>query len=423
MKRSSDIVITGLGVVSPIGIGADAFWTSLVEGRSGVRRIELYPTAPDIPVPMGGEVADFDPKKMVKARKNLKVMSRDIQLGFVAADMAHENAGLDGDSLDPERSGVVFGADMIACDIYELVPAYKKCLETGQFHMEDWGTKALPEMFPLWMLKYLPNMPACHIGIAHDARGPNNSLVQGEASSLAALVEAARLIERGQADVILTGGAGFRIHPTVWSYDKTFELSRRYDDPAGAVRPFDAARDGTAHGEGAAAFVVESRRRAESRGAKILATLAGYSEAFEPRVGSRPWTGRAIRRTLREACARAGVSAEQVGYVNARGLGARRDDAVEAQAIRDVLGNVPVTALKGFFGNLGAGAGAVEMTADIMALQKGRIPYTLNYQTLDADCPVNVVHSGVGELEKPVVVKMSQSLAGHSISVVLTSDL
>ena len=198
MNRPTEIVITGMGVISPIGIGTDAFWTALEEGKSGVRRIGAYEPSNGLPVPIGGEIVDFEPKKLVKPRKSLKVMSRDIQLGFVAADMAREDAGLGVDTVDPDRMGVVFGADMIACDIYELVPPYGKCLESGEFHMQDWGPKALPELFPLWMLKYLPNMPACHIGIKHDARGPNNSLVQGEASSLAALVEAARLIERSQ---------------------------------------------------------------------------------------------------------------------------------------------------------------------------------------------------------------------------------
>ncbi len=422
MNRSTEIVITGMGIISPIGISAEAFWDSLLKGRSGVRRIELYEETPDIPVPMGGEVADFDPRKLVKPRKSLKVMSRDIQLGFVAADNAREDAGLDGDALDRARVGVVFGADMIACDIYELVPAYRKCLESGAFRMEDWGTKALPEMFPLWMLKYLPNMPACHIGIAHDARGPNNSLVQGEASSLAALIEAVRLIERGQADVIIAGGASFRTHPTVWSYDRTFELSRRYDDPAAAVRPFDASRDGMVHGEGAAAFVVEARRAAEARGAKILARVAGYSEAFESRVAKRPWTGGAIRATIRQACERAGISGGDLGYVNARGLGTKHDDAVEAKAIRDTLGDVPVTALKGFFGNLSAASSAVEIAADLMAFRNGRIPYTVNYETPDPECPVNVVRSSMRALDKPLVMKLSQSVAGHSISVVLSAD-
>ena len=202
-------------------------------------------------------------------------------------------------------------------------------------------------------------------------------------------------------------------------------MTRRLRSPdAPTIRPqrfgpFDKDRDGMLHGEGAAAFIVESREQAEARGAKILARIAGFSEAFEPRVGGRPWTGEAIRFTIREASARAEVTPEDLGYVNARGLGTREDDAVEARAIRDTLGDVPVTGLKGFFGNLSAASSAVEMAADLLALEKREIPYTLNYETPDPECPVNVVHSKIQPLSKPAVMHLSQSSAGHSISVVL----
>ena len=216
------------------------------------------PTASDLPVPFGGEVADFDPKQYVRPRKSLKVMNRDIQLAFVAADLACADGGIRERRIDPERLGVLFGADMMACDLEELTNAYRACMVDGRFDFSRWGPAAMAEIFPLWMLKYLPNMPACHVGIAQDARGPNNTIVSGEVSSLAAVAEAVGVLERGQADVMIVGGSSSRIHPTVWACSRDLPLSRRSDDPAAACRPFDARRDGMVYGEGAAAFLLET---------------------------------------------------------------------------------------------------------------------------------------------------------------------
>ena len=170
MALDQDVVVTGVGVVSPIGIGKEAFWTALGEGRSGIRTLPYF-SAPGMRVPFGGEVPDFDPKQYVRPRKSLKVMSRDIQLAFAAADMACADAGLRQGPLDPERMGVVLGADMMPCDLDELLGTYRGCLVEGRFDFRRWGQAFPAELFPLWMLKYLPNMPACHIGIAQDARG------------------------------------------------------------------------------------------------------------------------------------------------------------------------------------------------------------------------------------------------------------
>ncbi|MCD4727844.1 MAG: 3-oxoacyl-ACP synthase, partial [Pirellulales bacterium] len=198
MALDRDIVITGVGVVSPIGIGKAPFWTSLVEGRSGIRRLDLHHD-PTLAAPIGGAVADFDPKQYVRPRKSLKVMSRDIQLAFAAADLACVDADLREKPVAPERLGVVFGAGIIPCELDELMGAYCDCIVDGKFDYNRWGLVAMADLFPLWILKYLPNMPACHIGIGQDARGPNNSITLGDVSSLSALAEATRVLERGQA--------------------------------------------------------------------------------------------------------------------------------------------------------------------------------------------------------------------------------
>jgi len=419
MSPEHEVVITGLGVVSPVGVGVDAFWSSMLEMRSGVRPLAQFdPVA--VPLKIGAEVIDFDPKEFVKPRKSLKVMTRDIQFGVTAAGMACTSAGLGPGSVDPERMGVVFGADMMQCEPADVAAAFRGCLVDGKFDFNRWGTAAFEQIYPLWMLKYLPNMPACHIAIAHDARGPNNSITLGDVSSLLAVAEAVRVIRRGQADVMVTGGTCSRIHPTTWVRHCIGEFSRRTDDPAAASRPFDSDRDGAVHGEGAAAFLIERRSFAEARGAKILATIAGYASTFESRNNGKPYRGDSIRYSIREALRSAELSASDVGHVNAHGLSTRRDDAAEAQAIRDELGDTPVTAPKSAFGNLGAGSGAVEMLVSVLALTESAVPATLNYEREDETCPVHVVRGQALRGAKPSAMLLNQASTGQAAAVMLT---
>jgi 3-oxoacyl-[acyl-carrier-protein] synthase II len=429
-----EVVITGLGVVSPIGIGRDAFNASLRAGRSGIRPIKLF-DASGVPVRFAGEVTDFDPKLYVRPRKSLKVMAREIQFGFAAADMALQDANLDPAREDPDRFGVVFGAEMIYCELNELESVYRKCISGepsppavegivgGPFQFSRWAEAAMGEIYPLWLLRNLPNMVACHIAIAHDARGPNNTIGHSDVSSLNAIIEGVRVIQRDAADVMIVGGVGARVNPTSQSYRGHGDLSHRNDEPARACRPFDADRDGLVNGEGAAAFILESRQHAEKRGAPILARIQGYSSTHEPVLPDKPLAGSAARRALTDSLSRAGLQPSDISHVNAHGLSTIDDDHYEAQAIHEVLGDVPVTAAKSFFGHLGAGCGAVELVAALTALQIGEIPFTLNYEHPDPACPVDVV---VGEPRRPLdglirraVVKLSTSRLGYAAALVI----
>ncbi len=422
MPESREVLITGIGVISPIGIDTEEFWASLAEGRSGVGPLDEI-AGSGLPCPIGGRVGDFEPKKYVKPRKNIKIMSRDIQMGFVAADKAWTDAAIEPDTVDPERLGVLFGADLIAVELTELVDAYRGCLDGGKFDFDRWGEVAMTQMFPLWMLKYLPNMPACHVGIGRDARGPNDSLTLKEVSSLSAVIEAVRVIERGQADAMIVGGASSRVHPTVWARHRSDQMTARIDDPTAACRPFDAARDGMVHGEGAAAFVLESREHAEARGAKILARIAGFASTFEPRRhNEQDLTGDGIRRAIRASLQDADMEPADIGHVNAEGRSTLHDDRIEAEAIRDTLGDVPVTAPKSFFGNLSGGTGAVEMVASLLGLQRDLVPATLNYGQPDPQCPVNVVHGQPLAGTQPTALILNHCQAGRSTAVVITAS-
>ncbi len=419
MQTNPEIVITGAGVVCPIGVGVEPFWDSMLSGRSGIRRLD-WDGDGQLLHPFGGAVTQFEPGRYVRPRKNLKVMSREIQMGVAAADMACAAAKIAG-AVDPERLGVVFGADMMVTELEELVGAYRACLAEGKVELRTWGEKALPEMFPLWMLKYLPNMPACHIGIAHDARGPNNTHTLGEVSGLTALAEAFYVLQRGQADVMVAGAVSSRIHPLTMARYCALPLSRRSDAPAAACRPFDANRDGMVLGEGAAAFVLETRQRAESRGATVWAKVLGCANVFEPSETSPARRAQGIRRAIEKVLKMTGLSPNEIGHVNAHGLSTVDDDRFEAWAIHEVLGDVPVTAPKSFFGNLGAGGGAVELVASVLALRHGLVPPTLNFERPDPACPIRVVHREPLPQSRPAALALNHSASGHAVGVVLAA--
>jgi 3-oxoacyl-[acyl-carrier-protein] synthase II len=419
MAAGREVVITGVGVVSPIGIGRSAFWDSLRLGRSGIRPVP-YLIDSIHPMPYGGYIQDFDGKQYVQPRKAIKLMCREIQFGFAAAMMATADAKLAQGAVAPDRMGVVYGSEMFYGEIPEVEPAYRACLdEQGVFIPERWGPAGIPGLYPLWMLKYLPNMIACHIAISFDARAANNTITLGEASALLAFVEGCSVLRRGHADVMLVGGSGNRINVTPMMYRGELQLSHRTSDPESASRPFDADRDGLMNGEGAAALVLETREHAEARGAKILATVAGAACTYEPIVTGRSPTSSAMERAISGALSQAGNTASEVGFVKANGLATVPDDVREAHAIRNTLGDVPVTAPKSLFGSLGAGAGAVETVAAVLALDSGEIPPTRNYERADPACPINVVHGQAAPLTKPLGLVLGESGMGQTVAIAL----
>ncbi|MBN1852920.1 MAG: beta-ketoacyl-[acyl-carrier-protein] synthase family protein [Pirellulales bacterium] len=417
-----DVVITGVGVISPIGIGKTAYWQSVCSATSGVRPLAFLANT-GLESNFGGWIDHFDPKQYVTPRKSLKVMSREIQFSFAAANMAWEDAGLTGRELDPERLGVVCGSDMIYGDPFEQVAVYQACMEDGQFSYSRWGKHACSEIYPLWMLKYLPNMPACHISISHDARGPCNAIVSSEASSLLAIAEGYRVIRRGMADCMLVGGTGSRLHPTPLIWRGGANTSRRHDAPEDACRPFDADRDGLVNSEGAGMLILESRLHAERRKAEILGRILGVGISFGQPAGKKMGTSSdAIERSITWAMTAAGMDGRDLSHVNAHGLSTEEDDIAEAVAIQKTVGDVPVTAPKSLFGNLGAGSGCVELIASILGLVEQVIPPSRNYVTPDPRCPVQVVTGKPPRTPKPAVLALNQNRLGTATAIVVARE-
>lgn len=415
----ADVVITGIGVVSPIGIGIEAFTQSLLEGRSGVDRITLFDPS-GLPVKSAAEVKDFDPKRFVPNRKSLKVMARDSQLGVAAAILAWQNAKLDTAGVDPDRVGVILGADRICGALEDSEPTYRACLVDGHFDFDRWAPMGMPVTFPLVFLKVLPNMIASHISIALDARGPNNTIHHAEVSSLLAVIEGASLLERDLADVVLVGGASSQMNPFDWArFGVIGRLSRRADEDRGSPRPFDRNRDGEVRGEGAALLVLERLEHARARGAKIWGHLRGWARPCVTSNGRGQTVVVALERAIQEAMASARIRPPEIGHLNAHGVGTREDDIFESQAVRRTLGDVPITAPRSFFGNTGAACGALELAASLALAPRELVPPTLHYEDPDPECPVNVVAKSPQKSASPFVLALNWTAVGQASAVVV----
>jgi 3-oxoacyl-[acyl-carrier-protein] synthase II len=400
------VVITGLGVVSPLGNTPAKLWEALSGGVSGVRELASVPIEA-LPTHYGAEcrdftgaIDDFGPleKSMQRTiKKGLKVMCREMQTGIAVAQLALADSKLPLASVDRDRVGVVYGCEYMLTLPQEFTTAIRKCLDAeGKFDFRRWGQNGLPEVEPLWLLKYLPNLPASHISIFNDLHGPNNSITLREASSNLAVAEAYLTIVRGHADAILTGATGTKVHPARSIHVVTQEEIALGDgDPTRLSRPFDLDRRGAVMGEGAAAIVLEELDYARSRGAKILGEVIGYGSTAVANPRGVADLKTAFINTLSKCLQTSGLVPDEVGHVHAHGLSTRRCDVDEAQAIAAVFASrrspVPVVAAKSYFGNLGAASGLVELIGSVLAMQHGRLFRTLNYETPDAECPVNVV--------------------------------
>ena len=398
-----------MGALCPLGSTKEALWEGLSQGRSGVGTLSQMPTD-GLPIRFGaearqftGEIDDFGPldKEVKKAiRKGLKVMCRECQMGVAVAQLALADAALKPGAANPDRSGISFGADYMLSPPEEFSEGIVQCLDPqGRFQFSRWGMEGMPKMSPLWLLKYLPNMPASHQAIYNDFRGPNNSLTLREASANAALGEAYQIILRGSADLMIVGATGTRLHPMKMLHTVQQEEVYLGDgDPAAVSRPFDRDRRGMVLGEGAGAIVIEELSTAQARGATIYGEVLGAatsSVAGRRLVAQR---GRAMVNVLHATLRGAGANADEVGHLHAHGLSTRTSDMEEARAIQEVFATrstpLPVTAAKSYFGNLGAGSGMVELIASLLAMQHDHLFPILNYTTPDPECPVAAVRNG-----------------------------
>ena len=353
-----------------------------------------------------GEIENFGPldKEQKKAiRKGTKVMCRECQMGVAAAQITLADAGFAPGTLNPQRTGVSYGSDYMVSLPDDFAEGIKQCMDGDQrFHFEKWGTEGLVKMSPLWLLKYLPNMPASHIAMYNDLEGPSNSVTIREASSNIALGEAFQIILRGSAEAMLAGCTGTRLNPSkVMHVSLQEELASPGVEPGKASRPFDLYRTGMVLGEGAGAVMLETLSAAQARDAAIHGEIIAAASSCV--AGRRQIAHRrqAVENVLKSLLHAAAIEPEDVGHINAHGLGTRSCDIEEAQAIAAIFGGrskpVPVVAIKSSIGNIGAAGGVVEMIASLMAMQHGHLFAALNHETPDPECSVMLPSDGSTE--------------------------
>jgi 3-oxoacyl-[acyl-carrier-protein] synthase II len=402
---SRRVVITGLGLICPLGNTPEAIWSALAEERSGVHEIQSLPgdalhtrVAAEVRH-FTGDIENFGPLEKTQQRaikKALKLMCREIQMGVAAAQLAIHHARIDNNSVNRDRTGVVYGSDFIVTMPQEFTDGVAKCLdEHGRFQFDRWASDGMKQVDPLWLLKYLPNMPNSHIAIYNDYRGPNNALTVREASANLALAEAYTTIARDAADIIVAGATGTRVHILRTLHVVMQEqICSGEGEPSKASRPFDSRRSGMVLGEGAGAFILEELEHAKARGATIYGEVIGYgsSAVQDPQTG-KGHHREALRNALTQALRTSGLGKSDVGHIHAHGLSTTDCDRSEALAICDVFGekSPPIVAAKSYFGNLGAASGLIEAATSVLALGQTNLFPILNFETSDSACSVNAV--------------------------------
>jgi len=398
-------VITGIGVVSPIGLGKRAYWDALKAGTSGVGHITLF-DASDYPVRIAAEVKDFDPLRWMD-KKEARRADRVIQFAVAAAEMAVEDASLKVDSLDKERFGVYLASG-------------EGGISTTWDNVNALIQKGPERVSPFFIPMMISNMPAAYVAMRYGAKGPNICVVTACASANHTMGEAFEAIKRGIADVILTGGAEAAITPIgIAGFASMKALSTRNEEPGKASRPFDAQRDGFVMGEGAAVFVFEELGHALSRGAKIYGEVLGYGMSCDAyHITAPDPDGYGAAMAMRLALKEAGLSPEAVQYVNAHGTSTPLNDRIETMAIKSVFGEharrLYVNSTKSMIGHGLGAAGALELAAALMALEEGVIHPTINYEEPDPECDLNYVPNRPVEAQVEALISNSFGFGGHN---------
>lgn len=434
--NSTRVVVTGLGAVSPLGLTVSDMWEGLCAGRCGIDKITAFDPV-GFSCKLAGQVPDYKIQQHVPKsyRKATKLMSRDIELAVIAANEALHDAGLvtkaidpDSVNIDPTRVAINLGAALISCDLVELAPAVAASVTEGKFDIHKWGKQGIELVPPLWLLKYLPNMLACHVGIIHDIQGPSNSITCAESSALLAISEAAQVIARGDSDIALAGGAEAKVNPMVMIRQCLLKraTSENNDDPASACRPFDADAKGSVFGEGAGVIVLENIDNARRRGAKVYAEVAGtgQSNSIGPAYEQLEPDGIGIQIAIEKAIAEAQIKPDDLDLIIPHGTGIPADDLAEAKAIQAALGdaapNIPVWPTKSILSNTGAASGAIDAVAAVCAIANGRIPAAKNCDTIANGCNLNIVmESQQADLHH--VLCCSYTFGGQTAAVVLRS--
>jgi 3-oxoacyl-[acyl-carrier-protein] synthase II len=403
-------VVTGLGAVTPVGLGAKQFWEALKRGQSGVGPITKFNTD-GFDAKIAAEVKDFNPADYMD-KKEAKRMDAFTQYAMAAARMAFDDAGMDLGALDMDRVGVVLGSGIGGMQTLE-----------NQFKvMFDKGPSRVSPFFIPMMIS---NMAAGQLSIAFGAKGPNETVVTACASGTNAIGDAYRIIQRGDADVMITGGTEAAVSPiAVAGFCSMKALSTRNDHPEQASRPFDLNRDGFVLGEGAGILIIEEMQHALKRGARVYAEVAGYGMSADAYHITAPApNGEGAAAAMRMALSDAGLGITDIDYINAHGTSTEYNDRLETEAIKQVFGehaySIAISSTKSMTGHLLGAAGAVEAIATVMAICDGYVPPTINYETPDPDCDLNYTPNTGQKRSIKAALSNSLGFGGHNATICL----
>jgi 3-oxoacyl-[acyl-carrier-protein] synthase II len=380
------------------------------------------------PVKIAAEVPAFDCSPYVpdEQKKSLKIIGRAMRFGLAAASMAVTDSGIELAREDPELVAVVMGTGLIPIDLSELSPLITSaCDENGRLQPQLLGQQGASALFPLWLLKYLPNMVAAHISMALKLEGPNSTITTACAAGTQAVGEAFRMIARGEADMALAGGADSRMDPLLLlAYSALGAVSQSDRPPHEVSRPFDRLRDGFVLGEGAGVLFLEELEHARQRGSQIYAEVLGMGSSFDAHSVTKPHPdGRGAARAIRWALREARVDPSDVDYVNAHGTSTRLNDIMETRAVKGVFGErsrrLPMSSIKSMVGHLIGAAGAVEAATLALTLKSGVLPPTINQCERDPECDLDYVPNTAREKRVVTGVSTSFGFGGQNAALVM----
>lgn len=404
------VVISGLGVVSPLGLGWEVFWQSLLEGRSGVGPITAFDIT-DFPTKIAAQVNDFEPENYMP-KKDVRRMDRTIQFAVGAASLAMADSGLAVEQSDPDRIGVCIGSGIGGMDTWEA--QHKAFLDKGPRRVS-----------PFFIPMMIPNMPSGQVSIQFGLRGPNYSVVSACATGGNCIASAVDVIKAGKADAMLAGGTEAAVTPlAVAGFCSMRAMSTRNDEPERASRPFDKGRDGFVMGEAAGVLLLEEREHALARGAKIYAEIVGYGATADAYHMTNPDPqGQGAAKAMLMALKEAGLDPGQVDYINAHGTSTPVGDPCEVQAIKRVFGDhaykLAVSSTKSMTGHTLGAAGAIETIVCTLAVQKDEIPPTINYEEPDPECDLDVVPNVPRQAPVRLALNNTFGFGGHNTVLAL----
>ncbi len=417
------VVVTGMGLVTPLGAELETVWQRLLRGESGVGYITLF-DASNFPTKIAAEVQNWDLSDVGEDPQAWKFQGRHTHFAIGAAKKAVSDSGLDLGRIDPTRFGVYLGSGEGQQDFDRYTEMMVAGLSGEKFDIVRFTQKGLEILNPLAELEQEPNMPAGHVASLFDAQGPNINCLTACAASSQAIGEAVEIIRRDEADIMLSGGTHTMIHPFgVTGFNLLTALSTYNENPQKASRPFDRNRDGFVLGEGAGMVVLEELEHARRRGARIYGEITGYGSTADAfRITDTHPEGRGAISCMKMALADAGLNLDQIDYINAHGTSTAVNDRVETLAIKRVFGpqayKIPVSSTKSMLGHLIAAAGVVELIFCLLAIRDNVLPPTINYETPDPDCDLDYVPNQAREVHCTHTLSNSFGFGGQNITLI-----